>query len=225
MSELNQETWSSVDRYLAASVTSPDFSLEACLQANAREGLPAIDVSPLQGKFLSLLAQIQGARRILEIGTLGGYSTICLARALPAGGQLVTLELDPKHAKVARGNIQAASLADKVELIEGPATESLARLHKENREPFDLIFIDADKPRYPDYLAWSLKLARPGTVIVADNVVRRGLVADATSADANVRGARALMELVGAEDRLSATVIQTVGQKGYDGFLLARVLS
>jgi predicted O-methyltransferase YrrM len=225
MSELNQETWSSVDRYLAASVIPEDSALEACLQSNAREGLPSIDVSPLQGKFLSLLAQIHGARRILEIGTLGGYSTICLARALPASGLLVTLELDPKHAKVARKNIETAQLADKVEVIEGPATESLARLHTESREPFDLIFIDADKSGYPDYLAWSLKLSRPGTVIIADNVVRTGLVADATSADPNVRGVRRLIELVGAEPRLTATVIQTVGQKGYDGFVLARVLS
>jgi len=225
---MNEETWSSVDRYLGASLDSPDASLQACLDANAEAGLPSIDVSPMQGKLLFLIAQIHGARRILEIGTLGGYSTIWLARALPAkpaDGRLVTLELNPRHAEVARSNIARAGLADRVELILGPALESLGRLHDESRGPFDLIFIDADKPGYPDYLAWSLKLARPGTVIIGDNVVRRGQVADANSADANVRGARAFIEIIAAEPRLSATVIQTVGKKGYDGFLLARVIS
>jgi predicted O-methyltransferase YrrM len=222
---MNEETWASVDRYLAASLIPQDASLSACLEANAEAGLPAIDVSPLQGKLLSLIAQIQGARRILEVGTLGGYSTICLARALPDGGRLITLELNPRHAAVARSNVSRAGLADKVEIIEGPAAESLARLHQEGRGPFDLIFIDADKTGYPEYLAWALKLCRPGTVIIGDNVVRRGMVADAATEDANVLGVREFIDRVAAEPRLSATVIQMVGAKGYDGFLICRVLS
>jgi len=222
---MNQDTWSDADRYLATALMPADACLDACLEANARAGLPAIDVSALQGKLLLLIAQIQGARRILEIGTLGGYSTIWLARALPADGRLISLELNPKHAEVARSNIARAGIAGEVEVIEGPAAESLARLHAEGRGPFDLIFIDADKQGYPEYLAWSLKLSRPGTVIIADNVVRNGMVADAESAEPRVLGARAFIEALAAEPRLSATVIQTVGKKGYDGFSLARVLS
>jgi predicted O-methyltransferase YrrM len=225
MNAPNEQTWDAVDRYLAAQVSVDDPVLDACLQANAAGGLPGIDVSPLQGKLLSLLAQIQGARRILEIGTLGGYSTIWLARALPADGRLVTLELNPAHAAVARSNIARAGLTDRVELIQGPALESLNQLHAANRGPFDFIFIDADKPGYPAYLTASLKLARPGTVIVGDNVVRQGQVADPASADANVRGAQAFIELAGANPRLTTTVIQTVGRKGYDGLLIARVVS
>jgi predicted O-methyltransferase YrrM len=221
---MNEDTWSSVDGWLGAALDSPDAALEACLQANAGAGLPPIDVSPLQGKFLSLVAQIHGARRILEIGTLGGYSTIWLARALPADGRLITLELNPRHAEVARSNIARAGQAEKVDLIQGPAAESLASLHRESRGPFDLIFIDADKPGYPAYLAGSLKLSRPGTVIIADNVVRHGQIADSENPDPNVRAARAFIELVAAEPTLTATVIQTVGKKGYDGFLIARVL-
>jgi len=186
---------------------------------------PPIDVSPLQGKFLSLVAQIHGARRILEIGTLGGYSTIWLAGALPADGRLVTLELNARHAQVARANLSRAGLAEKVEVIEGPAAESMARLRNAQAEPFDLIFIDADKTGYPEYLRWALELARPGTVIIADNVVRQGEVANAASADESVRGARKFVELVAANPALDATVIQTVGKKGYDGFLIARVLA
>jgi len=222
---MNQDTWSDADRYLATALMPADACLDACLEANARAGLPAIDVSALQGKLLLLIAQIQGARRILEIGTLGGYSTIWLARALPADGRLISLELNPKHAEVARSNIARSGIAGEVEVIEGPAAESLARLHAEGRGPFDLIFIDADKQGYPEYLAWSLKLSRPGTVIIADNVVRNGMVADAESAEPRVLGARAFIEALAAEPRLSATVIQTVGKKGYDGFSLARVLS
>jgi len=225
MNEPNKETWEAVDIYLAAQLGAGDPILDACLEANTAAGLPGIDVSPLQGKFLSLLAQIQGARRILEIGTLGGYSTICLARALPADGRLITLELNPTHAAVARSNISHAGLADRVEVIEGPALESLIRLQEENRGPFDFIFIDADKPGYPAYLTESLRLARPGTVIVGDNVVRQGQVADPASADANVRGAQAFIESAGANDRLRVTVLQTVGKKGYDGLLIARVVS
>lgn len=222
---MNENTWSEVDNYLEASLIPQDAHLDACLHANLQAGLPAIDVSPLQGKLLFLIAQIQGARQILEIGTLGGYSTICLARALPTGGRLVALELSARHVEVARSNISRAGLTDKVELIQGSAAESLARLHRDGRGPFDLIFIDADKPGYPDYLAWSLKLSCPGTVIVGDNVVRGGQVADARCADATVCGARAFIELIAAEPRLSATVIQTVGKKGYDGFSIARVVA
>jgi predicted O-methyltransferase YrrM len=217
---MNSESWDTADDYLAALFTPPDAALAACLGANAQEGLPPIDVSPLQGKMLHLLAG--GSRHILEIGALGGYSTIWLARALAAGGRLISLELNPKHAAVARANIARASLSDRVRIIEGPALESLARLPAE--EPFDFIFIDADKTGYPAYLAAALKLSRPGTIIVADNVVRKGQVADAEDADANVQGARTFLALAAKEPRLSATVIQTVGAKGHDGFLLARVL-
>jgi len=224
MSEVKNDTWTAADHYLADALIPSDTLLDSCLQANAAAALPSIDISPLQGKFLYLLAQIQGARRILEIGTLGGYSTIWLARALPSGGQLVTLELNPAHAKVARANIARAGLAGRVELIEGPAIDSLSTLQKENRPPFDLIFIDADKTGYPDYLLASLNLSRPGTVIIGDNVVRGGEVANPASTDANVRGAQSFIQLAASEPRLSSVVLQTVGQKGYDGFLLARVL-
>jgi predicted O-methyltransferase YrrM len=224
MSDPNEDTWDCVDLYLDETLKCGDIYLDSCLEANAEAGLPSIDVSPLQGKFLSLLAQIQGARRILEIGTLGGYSTIWLARALPPGGNLVTLELNPAHAKVALSNIARAGLADRVQLIEGPAIESLARLQAENQAPFDFIFIDADKPGYPDYLTASLKLSRPGTVIAGDNVVRKGAVADPESTDQNVRGVQSFIELAGADPRLNVTVLQTVGKKGYDGLLIARVI-
>jgi len=219
------DPWSAADCFLENCLIPADPALAACIEANARAGLPGIDVSPLQGKFLALLAQVQGARRILEIGTLGAFSTIWLARTLPADGRLVTLELNPKHAEFARRNLQTASLGDKVELIEGPAVDSLARLHRENRGPFDFIFIDADKTGYPDYLAWALKLSRPGTLLVADNVVRQGQIADPINPDANVCAARNFIELAAAEPRLSTTVLQTVGKKGHDGFLIARVLS
>jgi predicted O-methyltransferase YrrM len=221
---MNPETWSAADEFLAATLLGRDAPLAECLAANQREGLPSIDVSPLQGKFLTLLAQIQGARRILEIGTLGGFSTICLARALPPDGALVTLELNPHHAKVARSNIDRAGLGPKVELIEGPAIDSLARLFAENRPPFDFIFIDADKPGYPAYLEASLKLARPGAVIIGDNVVRQGQIADPSNADPNVQAARTFIQQVAADPRLSATVIQTVGKKGHDGLLISRVI-
>jgi predicted O-methyltransferase YrrM len=222
---MSKEIWATADNYFADALIGQDVELAACLQANADAKLPPIDVSPLQGKLLFLLAQIQGARLILEIGTLGGYSTIWLARSLPPEGRLVTLELNSTHAKVARSNIARAGLADKVEVIEGPALDSLALLNAQRRGPFDFIFIDADKPGYPGYLAAAMKLSRPGTVIIGDNVVRRGDVADSAAADESVRGARAFIEMAAAEPRLAATVIQTVGRKGYDGFLLARVLS
>jgi predicted O-methyltransferase YrrM len=222
---MNEETWAAVDSYLAESLIPQDAVLAACLEANAAAGLPAIDVSPLQGKLLFLIAQIQGARRILEIGTLGGYSTIWLGRALAEDGRLVTLELNPKHAAVARANISRAGLAEKAEVIVGPASESLGRLHEVGGGPFDLIFIDADKSGYPGYLGWALKLCRPGTVIIGDNVVRRGEVANAGSTDEAVRGVQAFIDLVTREPRLAGTVIQTVGAKGYDGFLISRVIS
>ena len=222
---MSEDQWTAVDRYLNETFIGSDPALEAALAANAAAGLPAIDVSPSQGKFLQLLGQVQGVRRILEIGTLGGYSTICLARALPPGGKLVTLELDPKHAKVALANIANAGLADAVELRLGPADESLAQLAAENVEPFDMIFIDANKDGYPAYLTGALKLSHPGTLILADNVIRDGEVIDATSTDINVQGVRRFLAMLAAEPRVSATAMQTVGSKGYDGFAIARVLS
>jgi predicted O-methyltransferase YrrM len=220
---MSQEQWTAVDRYLANLLAPPDPALEAALQASAAAGLPPISVSPTQGKLLHLLARVQGARAILEVGTLGGYSTIWLARALPPGGRLVTLEADPGHAAVARANLARAGLADVVELRLGPALETLPRLAAEGRGPFDLTFIDADKPAYPDYLAWALRLSRRGSLIVADNVVRGGAVADRAAADPRVRAVRRFNELLAAEPRVSATVIQTVGSKGYDGFAVALV--
>jgi predicted O-methyltransferase YrrM len=220
---MTQEQWTAVDRYLTDLLVPPDPALDAALQASAAAGLPPIHVSPNQGKLLLLLARVQGARAILEIGTLGGYSTIWLARALPAGGRLITLEADPRHAEVARANIARAGLADVVELRLGRALETLPQLAAEGRGPFDLIFIDADKPSYPDYLAWVLKLSRRGSLILADNVVRDGAVIDAASGDPRVQGVRRFHELLAAEPRVSATAIQTVGSKGYDGFALALV--
>ena len=217
--------WASVDRYLNDTLIPPDSILEAALAANAAANLPAIDVSPSQGKLLQLLAETQRAHRILEIGTLGGYSTINLARALPPGGKLITLELDPHHAEVALANIAHAGLAHAVELRLGPALDSLAQLHAEHVEPFDLIFLDANKDGYPDYLTAALKLARPGTLILADNVIRDGEVIDPNSTDPNVQGVRRFLELLAANPRISSTAVQTVGSKGYDGFAIARVLS
>ena len=221
----SEALWASVDRYLNATLIPPDPALEAALAANAAANLPAIDVSPSQGKLLQLLAETQRAHRILEIGTLGGYSTINLARALPPDGKLITLELDPHHAEVALANIAHAGLAHAVELRLGPALDSLAQLHVEQAEPFDLIFLDANKDGYPDYLTAALKLARPGTLILADNVIRDGEVIDATSTDPNVQGVRRFLELLAADPRISSTAVQTVGSKGYDGFAIARVLS
>jgi predicted O-methyltransferase YrrM len=218
--------WIAVDRYFCdlLAPVSTDDKLDATLAANAKAGLPAIDVSRLQGKFLDLLVRISGARRVLEIGTLGGYSTIWMARALPEGGRMVTLEFDPHHAAVARANLENAGVLDRVELMVGRAVDSLAALEDSGASPFDLIFIDADKESYPEYLDWALKLSHPGTTIVADNVVRDGKVVDAECDDPRVQGVRHFTELLAAEPRLSATVIQTVGTKGYDGFALAVVL-
>jgi predicted O-methyltransferase YrrM len=220
---MTQEQWTAVDRYLTDLLVPPDPALTAALEASAAAGLPAINVAPNQGKLLFLLARVQGARTILEIGTLGGYSTIWLARALPPGGRLITLEADPKHAEVARGNLARAGLGDVVDVRLGPALETLPRLAAEGRGPFDLIFIDADKPSYPDYLGWALRLSRRGSLIIADNVVRGGGVIDPANADPRVQGARRFNALLAAEPRVSATAIQTVGSKGYDGFALALV--
>ena len=221
---MNQETWTAVDRYLADLFVPSDPALDAALEASAAAGLPAISISPNQGKLLQLLARVQGARNILEIGTLGGYSTIWLARSLPAGGRLITLEFEPKHAEVARANFARAGLAGVVELRVGRALDTLPQLAAEGRGPFDLIFIDADKENYADYFVWALKLARRGTLIIADNVVRKGAVTDAGSSDPLVQGVRRFNELLAAEKRVSATVFQTVGTKGYDGFAIALVM-
>jgi len=221
---MNQDQWTEVDHYFVERLMPADAVLDAALKANEAGGLPSIDVSPLQGKFLHLLALTKGARRILEIGTLGGYSTIWLARALPAGGHMVTLELDPKHAQVARTNLERAGVSDRVEIRVGPAAQSLAQLHAEGADPFDLIFLDADKPSNPAYLQWALKLAHRGSLIVVDNVVREGKIVDPESTASDVQGTRALFDLLAAEPRLASTAIQTVGSKGHDGFAMAVVL-
>src|SRR6476469_6417552 len=218
-----QDQWTAVDSYIEKLFFAPAFALEAALDSSKAAGLPTINVSPAQGKLLHLLARVQGARSILELGTLGGYSTIWLARALPAEGRLISLEIDPKRAEIARANIARAELANAVEIRVGPAADSLQKLLAKGRGPFDLIFIDADKPGYAEYLTWSLKLARPGTLIIADNVVRKGEVADPASTDDNVQGIRRFNELLATEKRVTTTVIQTVGSKGYDGLALILV--
>jgi len=220
---MSQEQWTRVDEYVCGAMVPSDAALDAALTASSAAGLPAINVAPNQGKFLSLLARIQGSRRILEIGTLGGYSTIWLARALPAEGRLVTLELDPKHAQVAEANLERAGVASLVEIRVGRALDSLTTLQSEGAPPFDFVFIDADKQSIPAYFSWSLKLTRPGSVIVVDNVVRKGAVLDAASTDANVQGVRRFNELVSTTPGVTGTTIQTVGSKGYDGFALIRV--
>ena len=220
---MSKKTWAAVDDYIVDALFEADPVLDAVLAANHDQGLPAIDVSPAQGKLLSLLARMRGAKKILEIGTLGGYSTIWMARALPVGGKIVTLELDPHHAKVARSNFERAGVSERVELRVGPALQSLAALNAENAGPFDVIFIDADKPNNPHYLSWAMRLSRPGTVIICDNVIRDGAVLDEDGQDANVEGARAAFSFIGGDKRLQATAIQTVGAKGYDGFAIAIV--
>lgn len=220
-----QDQWTTVDNYYVDLLVAPDAALDAALRDSAAAGLPSIHVAPNQGKFLHLLARTQNARKILEIGTLGAYSTIWLARALPAVGKLITLEANPKHAEVAGKNLARAGVSEKVELILAPAIETLPRLARENRGPFDLIFIDADKPSTADYFEWAVKLSRPGTVIIVDNVVRKGAVADPKSTDENVLGIRRFANAIAADKRVSATAIQTVGSKGYDGFVLAVVNS
>lgn len=215
------ERWQAVDDYIAEKLFGDDDVLAATLANNAAQGLPPIDVSPAQGKMLFLFAQIAGARRILEIGTLGGYSTIWLARALPADGELVTLELEPHHAEVARANLQQAGVSDKVDIRVGPASDSLAAITGE--APFDFVFIDADKQSNAHYVAEAIRLGRPGTTIVVDNVVREGGVLEADSDDERIVGTRALFDMLSAESRLDATAVQTVGVKKWDGFVVARV--
>ena len=220
----DQDRWTAVDRYLADRLLKPDAALDAALEASAAAGLPAHGVSPTQGRLLELLARVRGARAILEIGTLGGYSTIWLGRALPPDGRLVTLEANPHSAEVARANIARAGLAAAVELHVGLAETTLAQLAADGDGPFDLIFIDADKAGNAQYLTWALALSRAGTLIVADNVIRGGAVADPASEDPSVVGVRRFFDLLATQGRVSATAIQTVGEKGYDGFALAVVL-
>jgi len=219
---MSQEQWAAVDRYITDLFIPSDPALDAALADSDAAGLPSIHVSPVQGKLLQLRSRLQGARNILEIGTLGGYSTIWLARALPPGGRLITLEASPKHAEVARANIARAGLAEIVDLHLGKALDTLPQIA--DKGPFDLIFIDADKPGYPDYLPWALKLSRPGSLIIADNVVRKGGVADSANPDPNVQGVRRFSELLAGEPRLDSTVLQTVGSKGYDGFAVSLVV-
>ena len=222
---MTEDQWTEVDQYFSDSLLPTDPILESALEASVAAGLPAISVSPNQGKLLQMLAQIVGARSILEIGTLGGYSTIWLARGLRAGGHLITLEVDPKHAEVAQLNVDRAGLQNVVDVRIGNAAEILPQLSAQRRGPFDLIFIDADKPNIPVYFEWALKLSRPGTLIIVDNVVRDGAVIDTESTDPSVQGVRRFVELLGAESRASGTAIQTVGTKGYDGFAIVLVNS
>jgi len=219
--------WTEVDRYLGDRLVGPDPALDAALTASADAGLPAINVAPNQGKLLHLWARMIGARSILEVGTLGGYSTIWLARALPQDGRLITLEYSERHAEVARRNLALAGLDKITEVRVGPALDSLTKLADEgdgNPAPFDLVFIDADKVNNPRYVEWAVKLTRPGSLIILDNVVRGGAVTDPTSDDPSVRGTREALDLFATHPKLTATAIQTVGSKGYDGFALARVL-
>jgi len=220
---MTQDQWDAVDDYIRDLVVGDDPALDAALADSDAAGLPQIAVSPNHGKMLHLLARMNRASTILEIGTLAGYSTIWLARALPADGRLISLEYEQRHAEVARANLARAGLADRVEVRVGAALDSLAALDHQGAGPFDLVFIDADKQNNPDYFNWSLKLTRPGSVIVVDNVVRDGKVADAASTDPAIVGTRRLGELLAAEPRVSATMIQTVGSKGYDGFALVLV--
>lgn len=220
---MTEEQWTAAEDYFASLYAPPDPALDEALESSSAAGLPEISVSANQGKLLQVLAQAIGANAILELGTLGGYSSIWLARALPPGGRLVTLEADPHHAAVARDNIARAGLAGAVEVRTGAALDTLPQLAAEGRGPFDLVFIDADKPSYPDYLAWALKLTHKGSLIVADNVVSRGAVADAGSADPDVLAKRRFHELLAGEKGVTAAAVQTVGAKGYDGFCLALV--
>ncbi len=219
------QLWDDVDTYFTAHLATEDDALAAARRESDAAGLPPVSVTATQGKFLQLLAQVQGARAVLEIGTLGGYSTIWLARALPSDGRLVTLEYSARHAEVATRNIARAGLDALVDVRVGPALESLPKLADENPPPFDLVFIDADKGNNPHYLEWALRLTSTGSLIVVDNVVRGGRVADAGATADDVRGTRAAVELIGSHPRLSGTALQTVGAKGYDGFALARVLA
>jgi predicted O-methyltransferase YrrM len=219
----NAREWRAVDAYFTETIVAPEPALEEALAANAAAGLPSIDVSAPQGKLIHLLARMTGARKALEIGALGGYSTIWIARALPDDGRLISLELNAKRADVARRNVARAGLGGKVEVRTGAALTTLPKIEAEGLGPFDFIFIDADKTNNAAYLEWSLRLSRPGTAIVVDNVVRDGAVVDPASADPDVIGVRRMFEMMAREPRLSATAIQTVGAKGWDGFALALV--
>ncbi|MEO8910553.1 MAG: O-methyltransferase [Gemmatimonadaceae bacterium] len=220
---MTQEQWTEVDQYFTANLLGSDPVLDAALEACTAAGLPPISVSPNQGKLLQMLAQIVGAKSILEVGTLGGYSTIWLARGMGARGRLVTLEIDPAHADVARRNLARAGLENVVEIRLGSALDTLPKLVAEDPEPFDLVFIDADKPNIPAYFEWSLRLSRPGTLIIVDNVVRNGEIVNADSTDSGVQGVRRFIEEFSAQIGVSGTAIQTVGTKGYDGFAIVLV--
>jgi predicted O-methyltransferase YrrM len=220
-----QKKWTEVDDYIATLLIPPDAALDGALKASDEAGLPSINVSANQGKLLMLFARMLNARNILEIGTLGGYSTIWMARGLAEGGRLITLEYEPRHAEVAMANLVRAGLSDRVEIRVGRAGDTLPKLVEEGRGPFDLVFIDADKQGYTEYLEWSMKLSRQGTVIVADNVVRNGAIIDPASSDEMVQGIRRFNRALAAEKRLSATEIQTVGSKGYDGLAIATVIA
>lgn len=221
--EMNDPQWGDVDHYLMQRLIAPDVELDRLLRASEDAGLPAIEVSPAQGKMLMLLVQISGATRVLEIGTLGGYSSVWMARGLLPGGRLITLEALPKHADVARANIRQTEVAGKIEVILGPAIESLARLVHEGVPPFDVVFIDADKVNNAKYLSWAMMLTKPGSLIVCDNVVRGGHIIDEEGRDEGIVGTRAFLDELAADSRLEATALQTVGVKGWDGFALARV--
>jgi len=220
---MSEALWGRVDEYIVDRLVHEDASLEAALAANAAAGLPAMDVSAAQGKFLNLMVRITGARRVLELGTLGGYSTIWMAKALPSEGELVTLEYDPSHATVARRNIDNAGVGDKVTIHVGAAVNTLPLIAAQYPEPFDFIFIDADKPSNPIYLDWAITLGRRGTVIILDNVIRDGKVLDPDSTDPRVIGTRAAYDMIGVHPRLDATALQTVGSKGWDGFAIMLV--
>ncbi|HTL18535.1 MAG TPA: O-methyltransferase [Patescibacteria group bacterium] len=220
MTNHSQRKWTAIDRFIGDTLALSDSALDAALKASATAALPEIQVTACQGKLLQLLALLQGARKILEIGTLGGYSTIWLARALPPGGRLITLELDPHHAEVARSNLARAGLSKLVELLVGPALETLPTLAAQ--APFDLIFIDADKSSTPEYFSWAMKFSRRGSLIIVDNVIRKGALLDKT-ADPAVRGMRRFIKRLAAQKGISSTVVQTVGSKGYDGFAVALV--
>jgi predicted O-methyltransferase YrrM len=224
MKKDSQKLWTAVDQYFAGLLAPGDAQLNASVKANRKARLPEIDVTPLQGKFLHLLVHITQAKRVLEIGTLGGYSTICMARALPKGGRIVTLEYEPRHAEIARTNLRRARMLSRVDIRVGRALDTLPILHSSGAGPFDFIFVDADKENNPQYLEWAVKLSRPGTVIVVDNVARHGTVIQSKSTEPDVVGTRRMMKLMAKNPRLSATALQTVGVKGLDGFAIAVLL-
>ena len=225
MGENLEQTWQSVDDYFESRLGLSDDILDAALSDSSKAGLPAINVTPAQGKFLALIVRAMRARRVLEIGTLGGYSTIWMARELPDDGELITLEISPKNAQVAQGNLDRAGISDRIRILVAPASDSLKRIIADRVEPFDVVFIDADKERSVEYFDAALALTRVGSVIIVDNVVRKGAIIDASTSDAMVIGMQRLTERVAGESRVSATAIQTVGNKGYDGFILAVVIA